>query len=49
VFALDASDADEAARFIADGGAFAGLANPVTSAAAVARGSDFALATYVVD
>jgi IMP cyclohydrolase len=48
VYELDASDATSAARFIADGGSFADLTNPVTSAAAVASGADFALATYVV-
>jgi IMP cyclohydrolase len=49
VFALEAADAAGAARFIADGGSFAELANPVTSAAALAAGADFELATYVVD
>jgi IMP cyclohydrolase len=49
VFDLAASDAAGAARFIADGGAFAGLSNPVTSAAAVAAGADFELGTFVVE
>ena len=45
---LDACDAEKAARFAVSGGDFAELTNPVTSAAAVAAGSDFALATFVV-
>jgi len=47
-FALTAPDAPAVARFIADGGDFADLTNPVTSAAALAVGADFELATYVV-
>ena len=48
VFEFDAAVSAEAARFVADGGSFADLLNPVTSAAAVAAGADFELATYVV-
>ena len=40
--------ATEAARFIVDGGLFRGLERPVTSAAAVAGGEEFGLATHVV-
>ena len=49
---FDAADADEAARFVVDGGEFGKLTHPVTSAAALAtgkgRGAGFALATLVV-
>ncbi len=43
-----ATDAAGAARFIVDGGAFADLEKPVTSAAAVATGDGFRLATHTV-
>ncbi len=46
--ALEASDAAAVARFLVDGGEFAKLTHPVTSAAAVASGHSFALATLVV-
>lgn len=45
---FDACDADKAARFGVSGGGFAELTNPVTSAAAVAAGTGFQLATFVV-
>lgn len=45
---FDASDAVAAARFAVDGGAFAGFEHPVTSAAALVKGSRFALATWIV-
>jgi len=45
---FDASDATGAARFLFDGGAFAGFKHPVTSAAALVEGSHFALATWIV-
>ena len=45
---FDASDADQAAVFAVRGGAFAELTNPVTSAAALSDGRDFALSTHVV-
>lgn len=43
-----AADADAAARFVVDGGGFADLDKPVTSAAAVAEGDGFRLATHTV-
>jgi IMP cyclohydrolase len=46
--ALDAADAAEVARFLVDGGEFAKLTHAVTSAAAVASGHSFELATLVV-
>lgn len=46
---LEAADASSAARFICDGGDFAELTNPVTSAAALASGDGFELATYIVE
>ncbi|MCP4003361.1 MAG: IMP cyclohydrolase [bacterium] len=45
---FDASDADAAARFIVDGGAFADLEKPVTSAAAIASRDGFQLGTHTV-
>ena len=45
---LDSCDADKAARFAVSGGSFAELTNPVTSAVALASGSGFELATFVV-
>ena len=48
-FALTATDAAGAARFVVDGGSFAGLVNPVTSAAAVAADGGFELATHIVE
>ncbi len=45
---IDAVDAEGVARAVVDGGEFAKLTNPVTSAAVVARGSRFELATSVV-
>jgi len=48
-FALTASDSAAAARFVCDGGEFAELTNPVTSAAALAVGGRFELATFVVE
>ena len=42
---FDAADADEAARFAINGGAFAAMTHPVTSAAALAGPDGFALAT----
>jgi len=45
--ALGAADAAAAARFVASGGGYAELVNPVTSAAAVATASGFELATHV--
>ena len=45
---FDASDATGAARFLVDGGAFAGFEHPVTSAAALVEGPRFALATWIV-
>ncbi len=45
---FDASDATSAARFLVDGGAFAGFEHPVTSAAALVEGPRFALATWIV-
>ncbi len=45
---FDAADAAEAARFVVDGGEFGKLTHPVTSAAALADGQSFALATLVV-
>jgi IMP cyclohydrolase len=45
---FSAATAAEAARFIVDGGVFEGLERPVTSAAAVAGGEAFDLATHVV-
>ena len=43
------TDAAGAARFVVDGGGFAEITNPVTSAAAVASEGGFALATHVVE
>lgn len=48
-FDFAAQDAAGAARFVADGGAFAELTNPVTSAAALAAGDAFELATHIVE
>lgn len=48
-FDLTATDAAGAARFVVDGGSFAGLTNPVTSAAAVAADGGFELATHIVE
>lgn len=42
---FDAASAADAARFVMNGGAFADLANPVTSAAALVESGCFALAT----
>jgi IMP cyclohydrolase len=46
--AFDAADAAAAARFAVDGGELGKLTHPVTSAAALASASGFALATYLV-
>lgn len=46
--AFDAADAAAAARFAVDGGELGKLTHPVASAAALATGSGFALATYLV-
>jgi IMP cyclohydrolase len=46
---LEAESAAGAARFICDGGDFASLTNPVTSAAALAAGDGFELATFIVE
>jgi len=46
---FDASDAAEAARCSVDGAGFSELTNPVTSAAALASGPRFELATYIVE
>lgn len=48
VVEFDADDAAGAARGIVDGAGFAALEKPVTSAAALAGGAGFELATYVV-
>lgn len=45
---FSATAAAEVARFIVDGGLFGGLEKPVTSAAAVAGGEAFDLATHAV-
>ncbi len=45
---FSAATAAEAARFLVDGGAFRSLEKPVTSAAALAAGESFDLATHVV-
>jgi IMP cyclohydrolase len=45
---FDAADAAAAARYVVDGPGFADLERPVTSAAAVAAGGRFELATYSV-
>ena len=45
---LAASDAASAAQYIVDGGGYADLENPVTSAAAVATAGGFELGTVVV-
>lgn len=47
--AFDAADAADAARFAVEGGAFASLTHPVTSAAALADGDGFALGVHVVE
>ena len=46
---FDARSAEASARFIVDGGVFATLERPVTSAAALANDAGFALGTYVVE
>ncbi len=45
---LEGADAAEVARFVVDGGEFAKLTHAVTSAAAVANGGSFELATLCV-
>jgi len=45
---LEAADAAAAARFAIDGGGFAQLTNPVTSAAALSTGQGFELGTCLV-
>ena len=45
---FDAADADEAARFAIEGGAFAAMTHPVASAAALAGPGGFALGTALV-
>ena len=45
---FDAASADDAARFIVEGGAFSRLEKPVTSAAALAGPRGFALGSHVV-
>lgn len=47
--AFDAADAADAARFAVEGGAFAALTHPVTSAAALADGDGFTLGVHIVE
>jgi len=46
---FDAPDAEAAARFAIDGGAFAGLEKPVTAGAALASSRGFRLGTFLVN
>ena len=46
---FDAADPEAAARFAADGGAFAALEKPVTAAAALASSRGFRLGTFLVN
>ena len=46
--AFAAAEADAAARYVVDGGVFAGFTNPVTSVAAVSSGDAFEIGTQVI-
>ena len=46
---FDAPDAEAAARYAVDGGAFAGLEKPVTAGAALASSRGFRLGTFLVN
>lgn len=46
--AFDAADAEAAAQYVVDGGVFAGFTNPVTSVAALADTTGFAIGTRVI-